>query len=306
MPSSLHEALRDAFRDDPMLAADLLQLMRCWSDAAPDAATLIDPTVPQNVAPSLAVDAAVVFSRGGRAVMLTIIEVQIGVDQDKQWDWPLYACALRREHRCPFVVLVVCPHAFVARWAEQPIQLGPANELRVAVLGPEAVPCVRDPFEAKRRPTLAFLSAVAHGNDADRGIDAVFAAMSALGELDEARAQTYTAALWDALDASVQRALEEAMTTHNPAIESNFERRMREIFEARGEARGESRGEAKVLTDFRDALVQMLRGRGLSVSDAHRAVIDRCSDSTVLARWLFRAATEDTVDAVLAPLADER
>ena len=81
------------------------------------------------------------------------------------------------------------------------------------------------------------------------------------------------------------------MESNDPQIESNFERRMREIFEARGEARAVATMQAAVLRAFAE--------RGIAITDAQRAAVEDCSDGDTLLRWLFRAATAHSYEEVV-------
>jgi hypothetical protein len=71
-----------------------------------------------------------------RPVLGTIFEVQLERKDRKRYTWPLYAVAARARHECPFILTVVTPDAAVARWADQPIDLG--NGLFApCVIGPQ-------------------------------------------------------------------------------------------------------------------------------------------------------------------------
>jgi len=93
-----------------------------------------------------------------------VVEVQLGIDPRKRYSWPEYTTGSRAKHRCPVGVLVVAPDPDIAASCAEPIETGiPGFVLRPPVLGREAVPVVTDPAEAARRPELAVLSAMAHG-----------------------------------------------------------------------------------------------------------------------------------------------
>ena len=50
---------------------------------------------------------------------------------------------LRARFECQAAVLVVTPSMDVARWAAEPVTLGPGSAFCPLVLGPDAVPVVR-------------------------------------------------------------------------------------------------------------------------------------------------------------------
>ena len=62
---------------------------------------------------------------------------------------------------------------------------------------------------------------------------------------------------------------------------------------AEGKAEGEARGQAK-------ALLVILKGRGLALTDEQRLHILACPDLAVLDRWLDRALLVTSVDELLA------
>lgn len=313
MVSTVHETLRDMIRDDPTLCGELLAR---FIDLDPDSiasATGVDPTVRQNVHPSLGADVVVLLrTRAGERIVV-VVEVQLAIAEEKDWSWPIYTTALRREHQCPAALLVICPDASVAAWGRRVREVGPRHTFAPLVIGPEETPKIEAAEEARRRPSLAVLSAIAHGNDPDHGVSVVLAALSAVNTLDEEHARVYTGAIWDALDRAAQRALEVAMTEHKLPVETNFERRMRELFEdrwrseseakgrAEGEARGRAEGEARGRAEGeRDALVTVLSARGFSVDDDVQRRIDACSDVEQLKSWIARAVNAPSIDAVFA------
>ncbi|WP_433934402.1 hypothetical protein AB3662_07650 [Sorangium cellulosum] len=65
---------------------------------------------------------------------------------------------------------------------------------------------------------------------------------------------------------------------------------------AEGEARGRAEGEAR---GRQDALLTLLRARGLSPSQDDEARIRACADAAKLDRWIARAATATTLREAL-------
>jgi hypothetical protein len=88
-------------------------------------------------------------------------------------------------------LLVVAPDPIIAAWCAEPIETGiPGFVLRPPVLGREAIPVVTDPAEAARRPELAVLSAMAHG-EGDQGVAIAAAVLPAIQGLDDEKARFY-------------------------------------------------------------------------------------------------------------------
>jgi hypothetical protein len=103
------------------------------------------------------------------------------------------------------------------------------------------------------------------------------------------------AALLDAARADDEVA-EALLVKRPPAI-----RRALSESKAEGHVEGKAEGEAKGKAEgVRSALFTLLRVRGLSVSDAERAIVEACADAAQLDRWIERAATATSTRAVLA------
>jgi Putative restriction endonuclease len=99
------------------------------------------------------------------------------------------------------------------------------------------------------------------------------------------------AALLDAARADDEVA-EALLVKRPPAI-----RRALSESKAEGHVEGKVEGKAE---GVRSALFTLLRVRGLSVSDAERAIVEACADAAQLDRWIERAATATSTRAVLA------
>lgn len=89
-----------------------------------------------------------------------VVEVQLRKDARKCFVWPAYVMSLRSRLGCGCCLLVITPSAATARWARQPIITGPGGQLAPWVIGPDGVPIVTDPVQAKRDPELAMLTVV--------------------------------------------------------------------------------------------------------------------------------------------------
>jgi hypothetical protein len=58
-------------------------------------------------------------------------------------------------------LIVVTTSVAVARWAREPIEIGPGHTMHPLVLGPSALPLL-GPEESKQSPVLGMLSTLAH------------------------------------------------------------------------------------------------------------------------------------------------
>jgi hypothetical protein len=285
VPSHVHEALIELFRQRPALAADLLcgQLgvpMPRYANASVGSCDLTD------LAPTeYRADAVVVLNSDDAPVGAVVVEVQLRRDPAKRWSWPVYLTTLRARLRAPVVLLVVCPDRAAAEWCAAPIELGHPNwALSPVVIAPDRVPVLTDPEEAVGSPELAVLSAMAHGAGTD-GDKVLSALLSGLRALSDDQADLYTDIVLMTLPAAARARLEELMSTGTWEYKSDFARR---YF-----SRGEAKGEAKAVLAFLDA-------RGIDVPDAARERIMGCTDLDQLDTWVRRSVTVSTIDDLFA------
>jgi hypothetical protein len=283
MPSSLHEALIEMFRNRPSLAAELLrgalgvelpdyQVARVESGDLPD----LTPT-------EYRADVVVVLTAAETPVLAVVVEVQLGRDKGKQWSWPVYLATLRARLGCPVVLLVVCADTATATWCAARIELGhPGWTLSPLVLGPDRVPVVTDADEAARDPELAVLSAMAHGGRPDR-TDVLDALVTALAAVDQERATLYSNVVLAALPAAAHRYLEALVTA------GTFPREYQSPLVRRFVGQGRVEGKAA-------AVLTVLDARGIDLPSFAHARITSCTDLYQLDSWLRRAATANSID----------
>jgi len=287
-PSLTHEAILALFRNRPTLAPEVLrdalgvELPR-YDEARIDSASLTEVTpVPYEAD-------LVVLLVAGEPVLGIVVEVQLEARADKRWTWPYYVAALRLRLKAPAMLLVVTPDEAVARACERPIDLdGCGSVVRPHVLGPAAVPVVTDPEAAARAPELAVLSAMSHGSE-EGALDVALAATSAVASLDDERALFYADLVLLALGGAARKALEELMSARPYEYQSEFAKK----YYGMGEAEGLARGKA-------EAILSVLRHRGIAVSAEAEAAIRACRDEAKLDAWLGLAVTVTSVDDLLA------
>jgi hypothetical protein len=303
VPSSLHEALVDLFRDRPTLAATLLTEALGVAVPAHRAARVVESSLNDVRPTEYRADLVIELADGaGRPALAVIVEAQLEADADKPFTWPAYVATLRARKRCPVCLLVVAPDEALAAWCRRPLELGPGTgALTPRVLGPRAVPVVTARAAARRNPELAVLSALTHGNDPG-GERVITAMLGALGAVDEPRRRFYINLIASRLNAATRAALEAMMEAGQAdgelidfmgQVEAKLEARLEARLRARLAPELEARGEAR-------ALLNVLAARGLAVGDAVRARITACTDLATLDRWIARAATARTADEVVA------
>jgi hypothetical protein len=278
-----HEILVDLFKNRPALGPELLAEALGVEVPRYTEATIKSIDITQIRPAEYRADVVVLLLDDGVPVYVLIIEVQFGVDRDKPWVWPEYTMGSRAKYRCPAGLLVVAPDPEVAAWCAQPIETGiPGFVLVPPVLGREAVPIVTDPAEAARRPELAVLSAMAHG-EGEHGAAIGAATLPAIRELPDELRGFYGDLVYNALNEAARRALEAMMKGYQ--YQSDFAKK----YVAEGEASARTRD---VLT--------VLRARGVAVPDAARERILAQRDPERLEHWLERAALAVSVDVVLS------
>ena len=225
-------------------------------------ATVQDADLGQIVPTAYHADLVVVLGNPEPALGI-VVEVQLAPDADKRYVWPLYAVALRAKLRCPTCVLVVTPERSVARWASRPVSLGPGRSVFAPlVLGPERVPRITDPELAARWPELAMLSVQAHSDDTDAE-ELTAAALAALAALEPERRMIYLDVVLRTVSQAFCLALEKRMQATDYVFRSKFATE----YLAKGRAEGEA-----------DAVLRVLRARGLQVTAEQQARIRACTD----------------------------
>lgn len=287
MPTAKHEGLIELFRQQPALAAQLAEVLGIklpvWQQARDASGDLPDLVPAQRLA-----DAVVTLcGADGAAVLAIVVEVQLGRDREKRWSWPAYLANLRSRARCPVVLLVVCADQRTARWCGVPIELGPGSVVRPWVLGPQHVPVVTDPGQARESPQLAVLSAMAHGGRPGPQQRAVLEALlAAYGAVDVEHASLYHDVVQRALPAAARHHLESLMLDlrRTDIYQSDFARHYIDLGLAQGKASGEA-----------EALLEVLAARAIEVPDDVRARITGCTDLEQLRTWIRRAVTAGSV-----------
>ena len=193
MPSLTHDALLQLFRNSPTLAPELLRDVLHAPVPPFDHVRIGDSTLTEVVPTEYRADLVLLLEGAADAntAAAVVVEAQLGRDPDKRWSWPVYLTSLRARLRCDVALLVVTSDAAVAGWAGTPIATGhPGWVLVPLVLGPEALPAVRDATAGEVSPELAVLSVMLHGHGA-HALAVAEAALAAARGLDDERSKLY-------------------------------------------------------------------------------------------------------------------
>ncbi|MBX3694060.1 MAG: DUF4351 domain-containing protein [Steroidobacteraceae bacterium] len=286
MPSYLHEALVQLFRNRPELAPELLRdalqgQLPAYTEVRIESADLTD------VQPAEYRADLVVLLINGKPVLGIIVEIQISADERKRYAWPAYVAALRARLECPACLMVVAGNDSVARWAARSIDMGVHGRFVPLVVGPTAVPRIMDTGRARADPELAVLSAMAHGQDPDihTSVQIALAAQIASAGLDADRSILYVDLILASLSKAARRELQ-AMKPAGYEFQSEFARR----FVAQGEVAGERRGRAALLIRLLTLRFGPLTDEGQQrLSQASSEELDAIGERVLTARTLEEA-----------------
>lgn len=272
MLSFRHEILVDLFRKRGELAWELLRGARIAFDHDRVAPGSID--LSQVVSTAYRADAVTeLHDRDGKVIAVAIVEVQLAVDLDKRYSWPLYVTAARANLRCPAVLLVIAPEPAVAAWARASISLGhPGFYLAPLVVSFADLPRVTDAALAGRLPELAVLSAMAHPE-----LDVAITAVDAVLPLPEDLRKLYLDVILAALPPLLRQALEARMKGY--VYQSEYARR----YYGQGLEEGLEQGREQGLEKGRqqglhDAVLAIARAKLGAVSEQDEAVIRALRD----------------------------
>ena len=282
MPSQLHDVLVKFFLNRPELAPTLLVealgvAVPHYTEARIESADLTD------VLPAEYLADVVVLLVDGKPVLGIVVEVQLGHDERKRFSWPMYVVGLRARFECPCCLLVVTADSRTARWASEPIDLGPGGNFCPLVLGPDGVPVVTDPQKAQQFPELAVMSVMAHGRG-DVQTAVKLASLAAQAAQSTETLDSDTQALY--LDL-IETALGEAARKAFAMLPETYQ------FTGPSYLKGEARGEA-------NAVLAVLEARGLVPSEQQRQRIFACTDLEQLNSWVRKAVTLVDVEELFA------
>jgi hypothetical protein len=295
MPSSWHDSAKELFLDDPASVMDLVAEL----SGDPLGKGVLARTEPPNFndrpSTDFEADAVIVAGPIHDPVRAVIVEIQRQPSETKLRQFPRYAVALWLLLKCPVDLLVVCPDDQTAGWYARSIETNLRGYTHYPIaMRPSQVPVITDPVEATRHPTLAALSVAYHGTNP--AVCQAFA--EALQHLAPEKAAKYHEYAFDLSPLAVQKILEEIMAStawpvHSPFAKEHFSRGKAEgKAEGKVEGRAEGKAEGKAEGEA-NAVLLVLKARGLEVFEADRDHILACTDLGQLQTWIMRAATAE-------------
>ncbi|WP_421106347.1 hypothetical protein [Streptomyces sp. NEAU-S77] len=280
MVSSSHEALHRIFQEDT--GAIVRALRKLLGVPFPDTSKtfVVSPDLTEIAPVERRVDTLLQVETEKHGTYLFAIESQSRRDKDKPAAWAYYLSYMYAKFRHQPVLIVLCPDDATARWAARPITLGlpshPSLTVRPLVLGPSNTPVVTDEREVVRDIPIAVFSAITHSKseNADAILKVLATTLSRLGPVQGMMyAELVEAGLGNTPAREIWRDL-------MPVLMNFF--RSQQVQHAFAEVRA-------------DALLRVLKARGLEVTDETRERIESCKDMDVLGTWLDRAGTVSCV-----------
>jgi hypothetical protein len=300
MPAPAHEVLLQLLHDHPALLSALLQKLTGVAPTGPlaPADANLRFADPEEVRPDL-----VFHAQRPRWILL---ELQNRVDPDKAARWILAVAVQLAATGSMGDLIVLTASPRVASWAKGIAHargdLGTAVGLEPVVL--LIAGKVIDLLLDDAHPELAFFAAWAvrarRGPEAKSVVSRAAVLTNRLPvPLRDAAVRAIVAVLGEPMLAY----LRELSMNPDHLPETRAGRRFRMFFEEKGKTEGKAEGKAE---GKREAVLAVLEARGLAMSEAQRAVVAACSDATVLAQWIVRAATASSAAEVLAQSAPRR
>jgi hypothetical protein len=211
------------------------------------------------------------------------VEARRKKDPRKPASWTYYLAYLYAKYQLPPVLVVVCQDRGTAAWAARHLDIGPPQwpslTVRPLVLGPDNVPVISTPEAAARDIPMTVLSTVLHHNDPEAKaiLDTLATVLKDLNKRDAYAADIFVELTAQGLGTgAVAEHWRKLVTMELSFFQSPLAQELRD--------EGRAEGEAK-------ALLLVLAGRGIDVSDEARERITNCTDHATLSTWLTRSAT---------------
>ena len=142
MASMGHEVLVDLFKNRPSLGPELLTEALGHALPSYTEARIVSIDLTQIRPAEYRADVVVLLLDGAVPIWVLIVEVQLGIDEDKRFSWPEYTTGSRAKHRCPVGLLVVAP-----------IPTSPRGARSRSRRASPASSCVRRCWDARRCPS---------------------------------------------------------------------------------------------------------------------------------------------------------
>lgn len=300
MVTSPHEAAHRIFQDRPELLSPVFRVLGVPLPAKTSIEVLTGDVT--EIRPlERRVDSLLRVESSDGERFLLAVEAQRRRDPEKAASWTYYLAYLKAKYGIPALLLVVCHDRATAKWAAGPFTTGvegwTALSTHPMVVGPENLPVITSPREARKNLALASLSALTHTTHPE--VDAILEALaSALGsaakdgESGDYFTELLEIGLGDTPAGAHWRNLM-AVGTYFPGRGTMIERSF-----LKGVAAGQAEERSRLI-------LSVLEKRDIPTTDDHRARIADCTDLDVLDRWWDRVLTVDSAEELFTEGGDE-
>lgn len=272
-----HEALHHIFRQRPDLFTRTMR--RVLGEDYPDIQRVAELNCDLTEIKAIDREAdTLLLTRTSEGDEILLIEPQTAIAAEKVRRWAWYICYLENKYELPVTLLIITPNGTTARWARQPLSLGPASRpsLRLLphVLGPDNVEFITDADQAGEDVVYAVFAALTHRFD-DNIEQALRPLAEALDGLDIETGTYWAEYVEGGLDGCARQLWKDIMMTMTYGY----------VSELRREGRVEGRVEATI-----DTLLIVIESHGLPLTVPERERITSCTDVDKLRTWTSRVA----------------
>jgi hypothetical protein len=313
MPSALHRGIVELLRRDLSLVPELVHgvlgtpLPEGLKYEERDGRLIAYSFVsrPREIQADLVVLARRADVPGCPPHIVTTLEAQLGLDDEKRFRLLEYISAARRDHRCSGLSALFSPDQnvideFRAMFADEP-------HFCPVLVGPSAVPIILTLEEAIQRPALATLSAIVHAKS-EHGPAIIETVVESWCLLEAPSWHADARILWSCIPEEVmeklsdeiqeQRTIDWEAEDDDDEEPSEWEKGTGLYTRARRAGREEGVQQG-VVEGLRRSLDLVLLACGLNPSPVQRSTIDACTSVDRLEGWILRAATAGSISELL-------
>ncbi|MEU6057707.1 hypothetical protein [Streptomyces sp. NPDC047097] len=305
MVSSPHEAMHRIFEEYPALFSSVAEVLGV-PFGTPISMTALPTDLTETRPLERRLDTLLRFETEEEGEFLLAVEAQGKRDPDKPASWAYYLSYLYNKYGQPPILLVICQDRATADWASQPVHVGTPQwtsfTLRPLVAGPHNMPVITQETEARKDPVLATLAAITHADNPDVG--AILKAVSStLATLPEKLSIPLSELVTQGLGKRpVREQWRNLMAVDTSFYKSWIVEEIRDESREEGREEGREQGRSQGLAQ---ALLLVLEGRGIALSEQERERITACEDSERLNQWMLRASTAESADEVFAEAGEQ-
>jgi hypothetical protein len=158
------------------------------------------------------------------------------------------------------------------------------------------MPELTDPKDFAADPPMGVLSAMFHGTGPQgmKVLEAASDGTDLIAQADRQLARRYVDCVLAVLPQVARNALETLMKTESEFYSDTFRNA-----EANARAAGMAEGKAEGMAEGRaDAVLMVLKARGIALTEAQEVRISGCRDLAQLRTWLKRAAKVEAADQI--------